>query len=120
MGGHGRPGRATGGRYCAVWFVCIALAPLLLLLAGCATPATKTETVEVKVPVAIQPITPAQVPKAPAPLPKRPNSLSATADLLLSDHCAWVAFGLKAMPLLLVSAGLPITPLPKYPECEGR
>lgn len=35
MGGYGRPGRETGGGFCAVWFVCIALIPLML--GGCAT-----------------------------------------------------------------------------------
>lgn len=34
MGGDGRPGQQTGGGYCAVWLVCIALSPLLLLLTG--------------------------------------------------------------------------------------
>jgi hypothetical protein len=37
MGGTGRPGRETGGGYCALWFLCIALSPLLMLLTGCAT-----------------------------------------------------------------------------------
>jgi hypothetical protein len=37
MGGHGRPGRETGGGYCVVWFVCLALMPLLMLV-GCAAP----------------------------------------------------------------------------------
>jgi hypothetical protein len=91
---------------------------LALSLAGCQTPATKIETKEVLVPVATRPIKPDQVPTAPAPLPKRPSSLSAAADVLLADHCSWVAFGLKVMPLLQVSAGMPITPLPVYPECE--
>lgn len=35
MGGSGPPGRTTGGGYCAVWFVCIAIIPLMLLT-GCA------------------------------------------------------------------------------------
>lgn len=35
MGGHGRPGQTTGGGYCAVWFVCLALLPLFMLT-GCA------------------------------------------------------------------------------------
>lgn len=30
MGGYGRPGQPTGGGYCAVWFICLALVPLLL------------------------------------------------------------------------------------------
>jgi hypothetical protein len=90
----------------------------VLALAACSTPATRIETVEVKVPVAVQPITPAQVPSPPPPLGPRPQSLSAAADKLLADHCSWVAFGLRAFPLLRVSAGLPPQELPKYPECE--
>jgi hypothetical protein len=90
----------------------------LPLIAACSAPATRTETVEVKVPVAVQPITPAQVPSPPPPLGPRPQSLSAAADKLLADHCSWVAFGLRAFPLLRVSAGLPPQELPKYPECE--
>jgi hypothetical protein len=93
---------------------------LALLAAACSTPAVKTETVEVKVPVAVQPIKPDQVPTPPSPLGPRPNSLSAAADTLLADHCRWVAFGLRAFPLLRVSAGLPPQDLPRYPECEGR
>lgn len=96
-----------------------ALSPCLM--AGmCQTPATRTETVEVKVPVAVQPLRPDQVPTPPAPLRPRPSSLSAAADALMADHCSWVAFGLKAFPLLRVSAGLPPSELPKYPECEGK
>jgi hypothetical protein len=42
---------------------------LALSLSACATaPPTRVETVEVKIPVAVQPITPAQVPAVPAPL----------------------------------------------------
>lgn len=37
MGGTGRPGQTTGGGYCAVWFLCLALLPLLLTLSGCHT-----------------------------------------------------------------------------------
>jgi hypothetical protein len=36
MGGSGRPGQTTGGGYCTVWFLCIALMPLALLLSACA------------------------------------------------------------------------------------
>jgi hypothetical protein len=36
MGGTGRPGRTTGGGYCAVWFLFIALSPILMLLSACA------------------------------------------------------------------------------------
>jgi type IV pilus biogenesis protein CpaD/CtpE len=89
-----------------------------LLLSGCATEATRTQTVEVKVPVATHPITVAQVPKVPDPLGKRPQSLSAAADQLLAKHCQWVAYALLADPLLRVSAGASQLPLPAYPECE--
>lgn len=92
----------------------------ILALASCATPAVKTVTVEVKVPVAIQPITPAQIPVAPAPLPKRPDSLSAAADILLSQVCQLESYVLKADPLLRLSAGEKPQALPAYPECEGR
>lgn len=88
------------------------------MLAACSTPPVQTRTVEVKVPVAVQPIKPAQVPAVPPPLGPRPQSLSAAADLLLADHCKWVAYGLLTDPLLRVSAGEPPQPLPKYAECE--
>jgi hypothetical protein len=91
-----------------------------LTLAACATPATRTETVEVKVPVAVQPITPAQVPTPPAPLGPRPSSLSAAADALFAQVCKLEAYVLRADPLLRVSAGQKPAELPKYPECEGR
>lgn len=93
---------------------------IFVLLAACQTPATRTQTVEVKVPVAVQPIQPAQVPAVPAPLGPRPESLSAAADVLLAKHCEFVAYALKADPLLRLSAGEKPTELPKFPECEGR
>jgi hypothetical protein len=89
-----------------------------LLLSACASNAVQTRTVEVKVPVAVQPIKPAQVPAVPAPLAKRPASASAALDVLLADHCKWVAYGLLTDPLLRVSAGLPPQVLSTYPECE--
>lgn len=90
-----------------------------LLLAGCAgTPAVRTQTVEVKVPVAVQPIRADQIPAPPAPLGPRPSSLSAAADILLSRWCSAVSYILRADPLLRVSAGSPQSELPKYPECE--
>lgn len=98
----------------------LGLAILALLLAGCQTPATRTETVEFKVPVAVQPIKPEQVPAPPAPLPPRPTSLSAAADVLLAKVCELEAYVLRADPLLRLSAGLPQQALAKYPECEGR
>lgn len=90
------------------------------LLAACATPATRTQTVEVKVPVAVQPITAAQVPTPPAPLGPRPQNLSAAADTLLAKVCEFVGYAIKADPLLRLSAGQQQGALPKYPECEGR
>lgn len=90
------------------------------LLTGCTTPAVKERVAEVDKPVAVYPVKPEQIPTTPAPLPKRPSSLSAAADLLLSDHCAWVAFGIKAFPLLRASANLPAVPLQSYPECENK
>jgi hypothetical protein len=96
----------------------ILVAGACLAVASCATPATRTQTVEVKVPVAVQPIKPEQVPTVPAPLGPRPESASAAADILLADHCKWVAYGLLTDPLLRVSAGEAPKALPKYPECE--
>lgn len=90
----------------------------LVALASCATPAVKERIVEVKVPVAVQPIKPEQVPVLPAPLPKRPADARQALDLALAQVCAFVAYGLKADPLLRVSAGMPPLPAPKFPECE--
>jgi hypothetical protein len=81
-------------------------------------PVTAFEVVEV--PVATHPLKPEDMPTPPAPLGPRPQTLSAAADALLSKECEWVAFGLKADPLLRVSAGMPQRALAKYPECEGR
>lgn len=91
---------------------------IALLLAACQTPAVKDRIVTVNVPIATQPITPAQVPPVPAPLGPRPPSLSAAADVLLAAHCQFVAYTLKADPLLRVSAGLPPRDLPVFKECE--
>jgi hypothetical protein len=90
-----------------------------LLLAGCSTPTvTKVETVEVKVPIPVQPIRPDQVPAVPAPLPPRSGNLSADADTLLAKVCELAAYAIKADPLLRLSAGVPPAPLPRFPECE--
>lgn len=92
---------------------------LAFLLAACQTPTVvRDRIVEVKTPVAVQPVRPDQVPAVPAPLGARPRSLSTAADVLLSKVCEWVAYGLKADPLLRVSAGEPQQPLGKFPECE--
>lgn len=92
-----------------------------LFLSSCSTaPVTKVETVEVKVPVTVQPITPADIPAVPAPLPKRSGNLSADADTLLAKVCEFVGYAIKADPLLRISAGETKRPLPRYPECERR
>lgn len=96
----------------------LSAACLPLLLAACQTPAVQTRTVEVKIPVAVQPIKPAQVPAVPAPLGPRPQSLSAAADKLLSKWCEAVGYMLRADPLLRVSAGMQQQALGKFPECE--
>jgi hypothetical protein len=44
MGGRGRPGQTTGGGYCAIWFLCIALTPLILMLSACAGAPVVTAT----------------------------------------------------------------------------
>jgi hypothetical protein len=95
------------------------IAIVSLLLAACSTPTvTKVETVEVKVPVAVQPIRADQVPAVPAPLPPRSGNLSADADTLLAKVCDFAAYAIKADPLLRLSAGLPPAPLPRFPACE--
>jgi hypothetical protein len=91
---------------------------LAVLLAGCSTPAVKERVVEVKVPVAVQPIKPEQIPALPKPLTKRPASTSAALDLALAKVCEFVGYALKADPLLRVSAGAPQSEPPKFPECE--
>lgn len=95
-----------------------ALCFMAVLLAGCSTPATHIQTVEVKVPVAVQPIKPDQVPAVPSALGPRPQSLSAAADLLLSKVCELEGYALKADPLLRLSAGMPQQALARFPECE--
>lgn len=92
---------------------------LALALAACQSAPVKDRIVEVVKPVAVQPITPEQVPALPSPLPPRPDSLSAAADVLLGKVCEFVAYALKADPLLKVSAGQPPSEAQRYPECEG-
>lgn len=89
-----------------------------IALSACSTPAIKDRIVEVSVPIATKPLKPEQVPAVPAPLGPRPQSLSAAADLLLAKHCEFVAYALKADPLLRLSAGMPQSALAKFPECE--
>lgn len=90
----------------------------IALLSACQTPATRTVTKDVLIPVATHPVQAKDVPAVPAPLGPRPQSLSAAADVLLAKHCEFVAYALKADPLLRVSAGGKPIALPKFPECE--
>lgn len=90
-------------------------------LAACAgKPPVEVRIQRVEVPVAVQPIAPAQVPAMPKPLPKRPASVSAALDLALAKVCEFVGYALRADPLLRVSAGMAQAEPAKYPECEGR
>lgn len=92
-----------------------------LALSGCSTPTVvKDRVVEVVKPVAVQPISPADVPVVPAPLGKRPPALRQQADLLLAKHCEFVAYALKADPLLRLSAGMKQQALGRFPECERK
>lgn len=97
------------------------LAALILALAAChdhpQTPVDRIVTV--KVPVAVQPIKPSDVPAVPAPLGPRPPSLQQQADALFAKWCEAVAYFLKADPALRLSAGETQQPLPAYPECES-
>jgi hypothetical protein len=79
-----------------------------------------TKIVEKVVPVAVQPIRPDQIPALPPPLGARPPSAPQAADAAFAAHCRDVAFIIKAMPLLLVSAGLAPAQAPSFPECERR
>jgi hypothetical protein len=99
-----------------IFFLVIVLGALVL--AACQTPPTRTETVEVKVPVATHPVAPADVPALPAPLPQRPADARQALDVALAQVCRFVAYAVKADPLLRLSAGLPAEDAPKYPECE--
>ena len=116
------PGMETTGpsraRLVALATFLILLALALALLAGCSTPAVKDRIVTVNVPVAIQPIKASDIPVPPASLGPRPPSLQQTADKALGGWCAAVAFIIKSVPLLNVSAGLPPAQAPDYPECR--
>lgn len=91
------------------------------LLSACASgPVIRDRVVEVQIPVAVQPIAPADVPTLPKPLPPRPTSLSAAADVLLAKVCEWVAYGVRADPLLKVSSGQAPVAATAFPECETR
>jgi hypothetical protein len=107
-------------RACAL-IVLLAFVVGALALSGCASaPPVRDRVVEVKVPVAVQPIAAKDVPPPPKPLGPRPSSLSAAADVLLSKVCELEAYVLKADPLLRLSAGGKPVELPPYPECERK
>lgn len=90
-----------------------------LALASCGTDGvTHVQTVVEKVPVAVQPITAAQVPTPPAPLPPRPSTPSAMLDVLLSKVCELEGYVEQADPLLRLSAGEHPQPTPDYKECR--
>lgn len=110
-------GRQAGRTGCIIGLVGIAL--LALILTACATPppVTKVQTVEVKVPVWMNPLRPDQVPTPPAALPKRSGNLAADADTLLAKVCEFVAYAVQADPLLRISAGEKPALTPAYPEC---
>lgn len=116
---HPRWPEALGGPQAVIGILAAALF-MLLLLTGCSTPAVKDRIVEVKVPVAIQPIKPEDVPPLPSPLGPRPPTLRQTADRAFAGFCEAIAYVLKADPLLRISAGQLPRDLPAYPECEGR
>jgi hypothetical protein len=116
-------GQQTGKQGCIAALCGVALVGIaILVLAGCTSPTvTKVETIEVKVPVAVQPIAASDVPPVPAPLPKRSGNLSADADTLLAKVCEFVGYAIKADPLLRRSAGDKNPPaVPGFPECEKR
>jgi hypothetical protein len=99
--------------------VCL-LVSMLVLIAGCGHDgAERPQMPAALVPVMIHPIKPEDVPAIPKPLKRpRPKSLRAAADVLLAKVCEWAAYGIKADPLLRVSAGLQPTLWDVYPECR--
>jgi hypothetical protein len=92
----------------------------LALITACQSAPVRIETIEVKIPVPVQPIKPEDVPAPPASLGPRPATLPQAADRALAGWCEAVAYMLKAQPLLQLSAGLPPIELGKYPECEKK
>lgn len=90
----------------------------ILALSACGASVIKDRIVTEQVPVATRPIKVEQVPVVPSPLPPRPSSLSAAADVLLSQVCKLEGYVLQADPLLRSAAGMAPTTLPSYPECE--
>jgi hypothetical protein len=102
-----------------LWLFAVTIVPLLL--SGCASTApVQDRIVEVKIPVAVQPIKATDIPPVPPPLGPRPPTLRQSADKALAGWCEAVSYIVRADPLLRISAGGRPAPLPKYPECEGR
>lgn len=97
----------------------ILLASGAMAMTGCSTGPNRTEVVEVSKPVAVRPITIAQIPALPDRLPSRPPNVSSALDVAMAKICEWVAYGLRADPLLRVSAGGVQRAVQAYPECEG-
>lgn len=101
------------------WALCGLISLVAMFLGGCASTApVRTVTVETKVPVAVHPIDPKQIPAPPPPLGPRPKTLPQAADKAFGGWCSAVAFIIRAVPLLNVGAGLPPAQAPRYPECE--
>lgn len=91
---------------------------LLSACAGDPRAIVQTQIVKEAVPIAVQPIKPADVPNPPAPLGRRPPSAQQAADLAFSGWCSAVAYIIRAYPLLRLSAGEPPAQAPDYPECR--
>lgn len=114
-------GDDMGKSGCMTFVIGVVLVVVAGLLSACAsTPPVETKTITVDVPVAVQPITPSQIPTPPAPLGKRPPTLPQAADALFAQVCSLEAYVMRAVPLLSVSAGLPPAQAPVYPECANR
>lgn len=91
-----------------------------LLLAACNEhpQALGERIVEKDIPVAVQPIKASDIPPTPPALGPRPPTAQQAADAAFAAHCRDVAFIIRAVPLLLLSAGLAPAQAPSYPECE--
>jgi hypothetical protein len=104
---------------CGLLTVGIVVLVVTLMLSACAGhPAVPADRIVVeKVPVAIMPIKPSDIPATPPPLGPRPPTAQQAADAAFAAHCRDVAFIIRAVPLLLLSAGLPPVQAPDFPEC---
>lgn len=93
---------------------------LALLLAACGEhpQALGERIIEKDIPVAVQPIKPADIPPLPPPLGPRPPSAPQAADAAFAGYCRAISFIIRAFPLLRVSAGLPAAQAGPYPECK--